>query len=171
MPSRFGLASLRRPISGRLAITSPKKTKKAPPAKAMILSSLIPTSNPANLAVGRWPHPGIGIPAKAIPAVIGRNNAKIPLTARSATVGRLAVRNGRLRCAYPFLRPCPSQSQHAAGVLRSNGFEVTYVEIPGARHGDLLFHDITKDWATFPPSHAPGRATVKAILDAIRAAR
>jgi acetyl esterase/lipase len=62
------------------------------------------------------------------------------------------------------------QSKDAAAALQSAGYEVNLLEIAGANHFTLIFHDLVNDeWVTLPNEPA-GQETVQAILDAIAAA-
>ena len=68
---------------------------------------------------------------------------------------------------------CPAwQSQDAADALRAAGYDITLVTIPGATHGTPLFLDASQDpWGQLPADDPGGQQAVRAILDAIEAAR
>jgi hypothetical protein len=55
-------------------------------------------------------------------------------------------------------------------LLEERGFDVTAVEIPGADHGGLVFHD-NQSWEELPTDDPGGQATVEAIVEAVNAAR
>jgi predicted esterase len=62
------------------------------------------------------------------------------------------------------------QSRDAAEALQSAGHDVDLVEIPGANHFRLIFHDLVEgEWQTLPDEPA-GMRVVETILDAIAAA-
>lgn len=64
----------------------------------------------------------------------------------------------------------PWQSRDATEALRSAGYDVDLVEIPGANHFRPIFHDlIDGEWQTLPDEPA-GAMAVETILDAIAAA-
>jgi dienelactone hydrolase len=63
------------------------------------------------------------------------------------------------------------QSEDATAALRSAGYDANFVEIMGANHFTLIFHDLVDDeWVTLPDEPA-GLETVQTILDAIAAAQ
>lgn len=62
-----------------------------------------------------------------------------------------------------------SQSQKAADALRSAGYRTTLVSIPGANHYTPVYHDVVHGTWTALPTEPAGDATVRAVLDAIRA--
>lgn len=68
---------------------------------------------------------------------------------------------------------CPAwQSQDAADALRAAGYDITLVTIPGATHGTPLFLDASQDpWGQLPADDPGGQQAVRAIVDAIEAAR
>jgi len=62
------------------------------------------------------------------------------------------------------------QSRDATETLRSAGYDVDLVEIPGANHFRLIFHDLVEgEWHTLPDETA-GERVVETILDAVAAA-
>ena len=67
---------------------------------------------------------------------------------------------------------CEAWQSHDAGrALTAAGFDVAIVEIPGANHFTLIFHDLVDDeWLTLPDEPA-GKQVVRTILDAIAAAQ
>jgi alpha-beta hydrolase superfamily lysophospholipase len=63
------------------------------------------------------------------------------------------------------------QSQDATAAFRSAGYDANLVEIDGANHFTLIFHDLVDgEWLTLP-DEAAGMEAVRAILDAIGAAQ
>lgn len=68
-------------------------------------------------------------------------------------------------------RQCqPFQSIGAQETLQEDGFEVMYVGIEGAGHGELVFHDTDNDWAELPSDDPRGQAVAQVIIDTIEAA-
>ena len=73
---------------------------------------------------------------------------------------------------------CPmSESEFAASLMSEQGYDVEVVEIEGAAHGGVVFHDIVDEpnvvdnWVTLPTDDPPGVETVDLILDAIESVR
>jgi dienelactone hydrolase len=63
------------------------------------------------------------------------------------------------------------QSQDASRALTSAGYDAALVEIAGANHFTLIFHDLVdNEWLTLPDESA-GKEVVQTILDAIAAAQ
>ncbi|MGZ4646266.1 MAG: alpha/beta hydrolase [Blastococcus sp.] len=63
------------------------------------------------------------------------------------------------------------QSQKAAKALKDAGFDTTLVSIPGANHYTPMFHDLDHGKVTTVAHDPAGDTTVRAILDAIGAAK
>ena len=68
---------------------------------------------------------------------------------------------------------CPAwQSEDAAADLEAAGYDTTLVTIPGATHGTVAFADDSQDeWPPLPADDPRGQQTVRAIVDAIEAAK